>query len=621
MTIVFAVLFVLALGLAIFFLIKNKKLEEEVLRVNNWAQNSVADAQRSADQRIAAMQQESQASVAEAQKLIDRQFAEMQQEAERIKQHYESESRKIQEAADALVTKTIKDFEPLRKYEKLRDAEAEAQRQLADALKEATSLRAEAQNLLEQARTAVANERSLAIQRAREIREQADALLNQATRDAGRIMAEAEKRAEQIGGDAYVALRDKQLLEQAAAAMRNVIEGYGDRYIIPTHSLLDDLAAEFGYDSAGQALKSARDQSRRMVEQGEAAACDYVETNRREIAIRFVVDAFNGRVDAILSRSRHDNYGTLEQEIRDAFSLVNLNGQAFRNARILPAYLEARLAELKWAVVVHELDRKQREEQRYLKERLRDEQKAEEERQRMLREAAKEKELAAKENEQKRAALKEAEKTLALAHADDKARLEQEVQKLRQDVADANQKVADATKRELTAAQIGKIGHVYIISNVGSFGEGVYKIGQTRRPDKQERIDELGDASVPFEFDVHAWIKSENAPALEHKLHKRFLAMQVNKMNSRKEFFRVSLAEIQQEIEKLKQGDDFIVTLWTEKAVATEYKESLDIENDPQKKEKWLARQKILADRQLRLDTLRISIPDVQETIGDSREA
>ena len=199
--------------------------------------------------------------------------------------------------------------------------------------------------------------------------------------------------------------------------------------------------------------------------------------------------------------------------------------------------------------------------------------------------------------------------------------MEQEVQKLRQDVADANQKVADATKRELTAAQIGKIGHVYIISNVGSFGEGVYKIGQTRRPDKQERIDELGDASVPFEFDVHAWIKSENAPALEHKLHKRFLAMQVNKMNSRKEFFRVSLAEIQQEIEKLKQGDDFIVTLWTEKAVATEYKESLDIENDPQKKEKWLARQKTLADRQLRLDTLRISIPDVQETIGDSREA
>jgi len=242
MTIVFAILFVVALAVAIFFLIKNIRLEDDVLRAQNEAQASVAEAQESADKRIAVMQQEAQASVAEAQKLIDQQFAEMQQESERIRQHYEAESRKIQETANALVAKTIKDFEPLRKYEKLRDAEVEAQRQLADALREATSLRTEAQSLLEVARNAAANERSLAIQRAKEIREQADALLNQATRDAGRIMAAAERRAEEIGGDAYAALRDKQLLEQAAAAMRNVIEGYGDRYIIPTHSLLDDLA-------------------------------------------------------------------------------------------------------------------------------------------------------------------------------------------------------------------------------------------------------------------------------------------------------------------------------------------------------------------------------------------
>jgi F0F1-type ATP synthase membrane subunit b/b' len=225
MTIFFAIIFALSLGFAIFLLIRNKRLEDDVLRTQNEAQASIAEAQKSADQKIATMQQEAQASVVEAQKLIDQQFAEMQQESERVRQHYETESRKIQEAADALVAKTIKDFEPLRKYEMLRDAEAEAQRQLADALKEATSLRAEAQNLLEQARNAAANERSQAIQRAKEIREQADALLNQATRDAGRIMAEAEKRAEQIAGDAYTALRDKQLLEQAAAAMRNVIEG------------------------------------------------------------------------------------------------------------------------------------------------------------------------------------------------------------------------------------------------------------------------------------------------------------------------------------------------------------------------------------------------------------
>src|SRR5207244_1253158 len=126
--------------------------------------------------------------------------------------------------------------------------------------------------------------------------------------------------------------------------------------------------------------------------------------------------------------------------------------------------------------------------------------------------------------------------------AEQKAHYELELHKLRGELA-------VATQQTLTIAQQTKKGHVYIISNIGSFGEGVYKIGQTRRPDPQERVDELGDASVPFEFDVHALIESENAPALEHKIHKRFLAVQVNKINARKEFFRVSLADIHQEID------------------------------------------------------------------------
>src|SRR5204863_4805514 len=112
--------------------------------------------------------------------------------------------------------------------------------------------------------------------------------------------------------------------------------------------------------------------------------------------------------------AKNCNYGTLEQVIRDAFSLVNLNGQAFRNARILPSYLDARLAELKWAVVVQELARKQREEQRFLKERLRDEEKARREYEEKIRQAAKEEEL-------KRQAVEEAEKKFAGATAEQKA--------------------------------------------------------------------------------------------------------------------------------------------------------------------------------------------------------
>ena len=555
-----------------------------------------------ARQQAASAEQQRDTAIANIQAAYEQKVAELDAEAERIRAQYEAEARKIEDEANSRVA----ELERLRGYAALKDAETEVQKILADAVAEATALRQEAKRLVDQTHEAAAEERMRAQQRVKEIGEQTDALLTQATRDAGRIVADAEKRAEQIGGDAYTALRDKQLLEQAAAAMRNVIEGYGDRYIIPTHSVLDDLAIEFGYDAAGVALKSAREQCRRMVEKGEAAACDYVEAHRREIAIRFVIDAFNGRVDAILSRAKHDNYGTLEQEIGDAFSLVNLNGQAFRNARILPAYLDARLAELKWAAVVQELARKQREEQRYLKERLRDEEKARKEYEEKMRQAAKEEEL-------KKRAVEEAEQKVASATMEQKAYYEQELQKLRQELA-------DATQRALTIAQQTKKGHVYIISNVGSFGEGVYKIGLTRRPEPQDRVDELGGASVPFEFDVHALIESENAPALEHKLHKQLLPLQLNRINSRKEFFRVSLVDIHGEVEKLNQGEDFTVKLWTEKAIATEYRDSLDIENDPQKKENWVKRQQALSARQLQLDTLRFPVLSTLDTDEDNQE-
>src|SRR5947208_9386186 len=595
----FLLIIVLILGVALAITYFLKRRVEKTMAV---AQKQAADAQKERDVEIVRARGDIEATIANDQTAYEQKVSELNAESERIRAYYEAEATKIVDEANARAA----ELEPLRGYAALKDAEAEVQKVLAEALAEATALRQEAKRLVDQAHDAAAEERVRAQQRIKEIGEQADALLTQATRDAGRIVAEAEKRAEQIGGDAYTALQDKQLLEQADAAMRNVIEGYGDRYIIPTHSVLDDLAIEFGYEAAGVALKSAREQCRRMVEKGEAAACDYVEAHRREIAIRFVIDAFNGRVDAILSRAKHDNYGTLEQEIGDVFSLVNLNGQAFRNARILPAYLDARLAELKWAADVQELPHKQREEQRYLKERLRDEEKARKEYEEKMRQAAKEEEL-------KKRAVEEAEQKVASATMEQKDYYEQELQKLRQELA-------DATQRALTIAQQTKKGHVYIISNVGSFGEGVYKIGLTRRPEPQGRFDELGGASVPFDFDVDAVRDSENAPALEHKLHKQLLPLQLNKINSRKEFFRVSLADIHREVENLNQGEDFTVKVWTEKAIATEYRDSLDIENDPQKKENWVKRQQALSTRQLQLDMLKFPLLSSLDTDEDKQE-
>jgi hypothetical protein len=112
-----------------------------------------------------------------------------------------------------------------------------------------------------------------------------------------------------------------------------------------------------------------------------------------------------------------------------------------------------------------------------------------------------------------------------------------------------------------------------VISNIGSFGENIYKIGMTRRLDPLDRVKELGDASVPFAFDVHTIIKAVDAPNLEKMLHRKFANKKVNKVNLRKEFFNLSLSEIKQEIEHIGIKD----VHWTMKADAVEYYESLNM--------------------------------------------
>jgi hypothetical protein len=372
---------------------------------------------------------------------------------------------------------------------------------------------------------------------------------------------EAHKNAERIAGNAYIALREKDALEQAIHAIRSVIDGYGDRYVVPTRSLLDELASDFGHLDAGVKLKSAREQSRRMVEEGHAAECDYAEAKRRETAIRFVIDAFNGRVDGILSRTRSDNYGTLEQEIRDAFALVNLNGEAFRNARILDTYLAARLEELRWAVTGQELRLREREEQRRIQEQIREEEKARREAERIMKEAQKEEEVLA-------LALEKARAEVESASAEERARFQQKVDEL-------NRRLAEAEAKNLRAksmAEQTRSGSVYVISNVGSFGDGILKIGMTRRLEPMDRIHELGDASVPFEFDVHAMITTDDAPSLERELHNHFEDRRVNRVNLRKEFFRVSVLELRELV-----AAKGLKAAFTMAAEAREYRESLAI--------------------------------------------
>jgi hypothetical protein len=581
MTIFLGIISLICVVFLVTFFLANKNLQNRAVE----AERSAETARREFEIEKARILEESRQSLSEAQRIVDQESAARKEEFERIKEHYAAEGKRIYLEANAAIQRMAKEVEPLRRFQKLGETEAQMQRTLTEALRQAGALRLEATSLFEKSQTYMTSAKLRAQQQVKEIHEQADVRLDQAIRDAGRILADAEKRAKEIGADAYTALQEHRMLESAAHAMRNIVDGYGDRYLVPTHSILDDLAIEYGHDTAAQSFASARELSKRMVNQGEAAASDYAEPRENATAVHFVTQAFNGKVDTILTDIRSENRGILEQKIRDAFSIVNMDGSAFRNARILPAYLDARLAELKWAAAVQELDKRAREEQRYLKEQERDRQKADEERESQLREAAKEKQI-------KESALAEAEKLLELAHTEERTKLEAEVQRLRQDLS-------DATRKELTIAQQTCKGRIYIISNIGSFGEGVYKIGLTRR-EANERVDELSSASVPFEFDIHAVIETNDAPALEYKLHQQFMALKINKVNLRKEFFRVRLVDIQKYVELLQKGKDFSGVTWTEKAKAQQYYDSMDIERDSTKTETWLKRMRALSVRRYR---------------------
>lgn len=492
----------------------------------------------------------------------------LQADLEGQRRTFEDEARRAETRHDHEKTLLRAKLEELSRYQAVADADAEAVR-----------LKAEANQIRAQAEAEAASLKSHAQVEISERRQKAEALVSSATAQAVQIINEAKGRAEEIGGEAYRALQQADQLRETATALRNVIEGYGDQYLKPTFSLLDELAGTYGFDEAGQELKRARERTKLMIQSQRAATCEYVEVIRRETAIRFVIDAFNGKVDSILSRTKQDNFGTLERQIRDAWALVNHNGTAFKRARVTEEFLSARLEELRWAVAIMAIREREREEQRAMKEQLREEEKARREIDRALRDAAKEEDLI-------RRAMETAQQRVAKANDEQRARFEADLADLKARLLIAEER----NQRAMSMAQQTRAGHVYVISNIGSFGENVYKIGMTRRLEPMDRVRELGDASVPFSFDVHAMIWSDDAPGLEKSLHHQFVREQINKVNPRKEFFRVDIAALRDALDA--RGVDVV---WSVTAMATEYRESLAIgrriEQSPALADDWLRAQ------------------------------
>jgi predicted nucleic acid-binding Zn-ribbon protein len=248
--------------------------------------------------------------------------------------------------------------------------------------------------------------------------------------------------------------------------------------------------------------------------------------------MKIMLRAFNGECDAALAKVRWNNVKSMEERIKKSFDAINNLGET-HCIYLNKSYLDVRLKELWLAHECQEKIYEEKEEQKRIREQIREEE-------RSLREMEAARIEAEKEEERYLKALKKAQAELLEKHGEEKEILARKIQELEINLQNA----IDLKNRAISMAQITKAGYVYIISNIGSFGEDIYKIGMTRRLDPLDRVRELSGASVPFSFDVHGLIYSENAPDLESKLHKNFKDKRVNLINGRKEFFKINLNEI-----------------------------------------------------------------------------
>lgn len=277
-----------------------------------------------------------------------------------------------------------------------------------------------------------------------------------------------------------------------------------------------------------------------------------------------ILRCFNSESKMIINSVTASNADKMRGKLTKSFQTINTVFSTDCLA-INRKLLELRLKELDLVYFYHRKKEREQEEQRAIREQMLEEEK-------VRREIEREKAKVEKEESQFKNEINKLMKYLAKATEIEKQLYVDKIKELEDKVKLLEKDKENILERE----QNTRAGYVYVISNIGSFGENIYKIGMTRRLEPMDRVKELGDASVPFEFDVHAMIFSEDAPALETVLHNTFKDNQVNLVNPRKEFYNVSLAEI----EKVVKENYNATVVFTQIAKATQYRESQKIKKN-----------------------------------------
>ena len=349
---------------------------------------------------------------------------------------------------------------------------------------------------------------------------------------------ESERRKGELRGQLDSSRRDFSAVSEQVVGARRELARLGEQIVGARHTIdLQDLGI-FDYEHPAESstvlatqLEALRGRIKQTVRDGGATSATTQFTFNNSVAKgkKFVSDmsklllrAYNAEAENCVKSVRAGNLATAQKRLSTVVDQIARQGTMI-DLHITPHYHELRLHELELAARHLQTVQREKELERERREELREQRKAEQE-------LAREQE---KLNKEKSHYLS----TLAVLQANGD---EAGVLRLQAQLADVERALADVDYR---AANI-RAGHVYVISNVGAFGRDMVKIGMTRRLEPMDRVTELGDASVPFRFDVHALFFAQDAVSVEAALHRRFADRRVNKVNLRREFFRVTPDEV-----------------------------------------------------------------------------
>lgn len=394
------------------------------------------------------------------------------------------------------------------------------------------------------------NEYKAELEKATKRIEELEAMLTPEMRTAMRLADEVKRLQGEIDDANIELLEMKRERAEASAEVKSLkgqIITFRDDVLVQDFGLYEprfDFANSSQYKDA---LKSCRDRQKVKIKEIQAATSKTKWTVDGSAAkgkkmvketTKLLLRAYNGECDEIVRKVKATNIRQSIERVYKSADAINKLGTTM-GISIPKSYQMLKEDEVRLA---HEFALEKEAE----KEALREAREKEREERKLAQEIAAERKKLEKEKQQYLSAFKSIAKRLENASDEERADLEAKATELKEKLQDVDEAFENVDYREANQ----KAGYVYIISNIGSFGEGVYKIGMTRRLDPMERIKELGDASVPFNFDVHALIFCDDAPKLEAALHRKFEDRKLNIVNQRREFFRVSLTEIEEVVKE-----------------------------------------------------------------------